>query len=117
MLAVMLATFMTLDIRGDALEYRLRRGEIWQTINQQRPGLPSAFTHEQIYQVRSRLPSPEHFEWCLDRCTDPLTDIESSQYRVIKNRVQQERTRLWLELQEPGTPNPPKGFTLFPNLL
>lgn len=99
-------------IRGDAVEYRQQRGNIWQSINQQRPSLPSAFTHEDVYQVQSRLMSP--LDWCNDRSTDPLTPTEAAAYKRAKREVQNERTRLWSHRQTPGTLNPPRGFTLLP---
>jgi hypothetical protein len=99
-------------IRGDGVEYRNARGAIWQSINQQRPSLPSAFSHEDVFKVKDRLMT--RLDWCLDRGTSPLTVVESLEYKRAKAEVQDTRKQLWQDLQQPGTMNPPRGFTLLP---
>ncbi|KAG5181032.1 hypothetical protein JKP88DRAFT_165991 [Tribonema minus] len=94
--------------------FRARRGEIWTSINEERPSLRGGVkTRAAARAQRGNLREAEAPAW-LDEGPELLTRDEAREWRALASASWEARTALWLARQEPGTLRPPRGYTMLP---
>ncbi|KAG5188615.1 hypothetical protein JKP88DRAFT_304661 [Tribonema minus] len=94
--------------------FRARRGEIWTSINEERPSLRGGVkTRAAARAQRGNLRGAEAPAW-LDEGPELLTRDEVREWRALASAAWEARTALWLARQEPGTLRPPRGYTMLP---
>lgn len=91
--------------------YRTQRGQIWDGINRDLPSLPNANTYGEVWAVRHRFAAVP--QWCCES-RERLRPEHARAYLRLKRRRGDERGQMWDARAQPGTLDPPRGFTLLP---
>ena len=96
-------------------ELRSRRGRIWEEIDKKQPSLKFSATRCGIECQKDKFRMIRFPQWLQDREEDKLNSEERKKVASLVGQAKRERNRLFKELAEPGTLNPPKGYALLPN--
>lgn len=95
--------------REDDFKLTKTRGEIWASIYEKQPKIQHADSKEGFLQQRHLLRAVPEPSWFTDGI-----DMTSKDAHALMRDVSAARNKLWKEMRQPGTENPPKTFSLMP---